>query len=57
MDRRVLVKMLTDAGFKLDSHGGNHDKYRRGKDVEMIPRHREVKESLAKDIIKKWGLK
>lgn len=49
--------MMYDAGFKFDSHGSNHDKYKRGKDVIMLPRHRDINEKLAKGIIKKWGLK
>ena len=57
LDRRILMKMIQTAGFKCDSHGGNHDKYKRGKDVIMLPRHRDINESLAKGIIKKWGLK
>lgn len=57
MDRRILVKMMYDAGFKFDSHGSNDDKYKRGKDVIMLPRHRDINEKLAKGIIKKWGLK
>ena len=56
MKRRDLIKKLTKAGFTLDRDGGNHDIYRRGKDIEQIPRHREIKEGLAKDIIRRWEL-
>ncbi len=57
MKRRVLVKMLIKVGFILDRHGGGHDVYVRGADEEVIPRHREIDEELAKHLIKKWGLK
>lgn len=57
MKQRDLVKMLEQAGFILKSHGANHDKYVRGEETEMIPRHREVDEKLAKAIIKRRGLK
>lgn len=49
--------MLIKAGFRLDRHGGSHDVYVRGADEEVIPRHREIDEELAKHLIKKWGLK
>ena len=57
MKQRDLVKKLEAAGFKFDHHGANHDIYRRGKDKEEVPRHKEINENLAKSIIRKWGLK
>ena len=57
MKQRDLVKKLEAAGFVLKSHGGNHDIYVRGNDVEAVPRHREIKETTAKTILKRWGLK
>ena len=56
MKYRDLVKMLRKAGFILERHGGDHDVYRRGKDVESVPRHKEINEMLAKHIIRKWNL-
>lgn len=56
MDRRILIKKLEAAGFSFYEHGGNHDKYKRGKDIEIVPRHREINERTAKHILKKWGL-
>lgn len=56
MKRRILVKMLEQAGFR-EKHGGSHDRYVRGKDTEIVPRHSNINEKLAKSIIKKWGLK
>jgi len=56
MKRKDLVKRLTDAGWWLAREGGKHDIYTNGKQSEAIPRHREVKENLAKAIIKRQGL-
>ena len=54
MKQRDLIKKLEDAGFSFERHGGNH--YRRGSDIEKIPRHKEVNESLARMILRKWKL-
>lgn len=56
MKRRDLIEKLESAGFVFERHGGNHDIYRRGADIEKIPRHREINEKLAKLILRKWGL-
>lgn len=56
MKQRDLVKKLEAAGFTLERHGGNHDVYVRGGDIEQIPRHKERNEMLAKAIMRKWGL-
>ncbi len=56
MKQRELIKKLEKAGFEFSRHGGDHDIYVRGSDIEQIPRHREIKETLAKSIIRKWGL-
>lgn len=56
MKQKELIKRLESIGFEFYRHGGNHDIYRRGKDTEMIPRHKEINERLAKAILKKWGL-
>lgn len=47
MKRRILIKKLKDMGFVFERHGANHDLYRRGSDIEKIPRHREINEKLA----------
>ena len=57
MKQRDLIKKLVDAGFRFKEHGGNHDTYIRGKDIEQVPRHTEINEITAKKILKKWGLK
>lgn len=56
MKQRDLIKKLEDAGFVFERHGGNHDIYRRDNDIEKIPRHKEVNESLARMILRKWEL-
>lgn len=57
MKRRILIKKLEKAGFRFKEHGGNHDTYIRGNDIEQVPRHREINEITAKMILKKWGIK
>lgn len=56
MKRKDLIKRLEKAGFTLERHGGNHDVYSREKDKEVIPRHSEINENLAKSILKRWKL-
>ena len=56
LKQRDLIKKLENIGFKFERHGGNHDIYSRGDDLEMIPRHKEINEKLAKSILRKWGL-
>ncbi len=56
MKRKDLVKLLEKNGWYLKRNGGNHDIYTNGKDIEPIPRHKEINEMLSKAIIKKLGL-
>ena len=56
MKQRELVKKLESIGFVFERHGGNHDIYRRGSEIEQIPRHKEINERLAKAILRKWGM-
>lgn len=57
MKRKDLIKMLEKNGWKLARNGGSHDIYTNGKEMETIPRHKEIAELLAKAIIKRRGLK
>jgi len=57
MKRRDLIKLLEKNGWELVRSGGNHDIYKKGNHREVIPRHTEIKEALAKQIIKRNGLK
>ena len=56
MKRKDLVKKLEKAGFCFLRHGGCHDIYIRGNDIEQVPRHKEVNEKLAKAILRKCEL-
>ncbi len=57
MKRSDLIALLEKNGWYLKRNGTNHDIYTDGKNMEPIPRHREVAENLAKAIIKRRGLK
>lgn len=57
MKRQVLLKLFAKAGWRVLREGANHTILTNGKFVEPLPRHREVDEGLAKDLIKKHGLK
>ena len=54
MKQRDLVEKLEASGCVFIRHGGNHDWYQnpRTKVSQLVPRHREIKEQLAKHIIK-----
>ena len=54
MKRRDLIKKLEATGCVLIRHGGRHDWYQNPetKISQPIPRHREIKDILAKHIIK-----
>ncbi|MBR1701930.1 MAG: type II toxin-antitoxin system HicA family toxin [Lachnospiraceae bacterium] len=56
MKRTDLIGKLEKAGFEFARHGANHDIYVRGEDIEVIPRHKEINEKLARAILRKWGL-
>ena len=57
MKRRELVKLLEDNGWYIKRNGGKHDIYTDGHRSEPIPRHPDINERLARNIIKKLGLK
>lgn len=54
--RADLIKLLEKNDWYLKRNGRDHDLYTNGKDTETIPRHREIKENLARAIIKRRGL-
>ena len=56
LKQRDLINKLKSAGFEFERHGGNHDVYRRGSDIEQVPRHKEINENLARAILRKWGI-
>lgn len=57
MKRRELVRLLEANGWHLLRHGSSHDIYTNGTQSEAIPRHAEIKENLAKSILRKLKLK
>lgn len=57
MKRKDLVRLLETNGWWLLRNGANHDIYTNGTRCEPIPRHAEIKEQLAKSIIRRQGLK
>ena len=54
MKRVALIKTIEGLGCILVRHGGKHDWYRNPATgiSQPVPRHREIKEGLAKHIIK-----
>ncbi|AEF85843.1 conserved domain protein [Treponema primitia ZAS-2] len=54
MKRADLIKKISKLGAVLERHGANHDWYVNHKTgaVQAVPRHNEIKEPLAKAIIK-----
>lgn len=57
MKRKDLIKLLESNGWYLKRNGGDHDIYAKDGQREPIPRHSEINERLARDIIKRRGLK
>jgi len=57
MKRRDLIRLLEKNGWWFDREGGNHTIYTNGIDSESISRQNEIKEIVAKQIIKRRGLK
>jgi predicted RNA binding protein YcfA (HicA-like mRNA interferase family) len=58
LKRSKLIKRLVKAGCYLKRHGSRHDIYmnpRNGR-YAPIPRHNEIKESLANLILKQLGV-
>lgn len=55
MKRRELVERLEETGCKLIRHGGKHDWYQNPRTgmAQPVPRHTEIKEHLARHILKK----
>jgi mRNA interferase HicA len=53
MKRKQLEAKLTELGWWLERHGGNHDIWTNGDRQEPIPRHNEINEKLARSILRK----
>ena len=57
MKKTALLKLLRKNGWTYLRPGGDHDVYAKGDERVAIPRHSEIKEGLARRIIKEKGLK
>jgi len=53
--RADLIRAIEKDGAVFVRHGGSHDWYRNAATgiAEAVPRHREIKEALAKKIIRR----
>lgn len=56
MKQRDLLNRFFKNGWRTLREGGNHLVLTNGTDIEVIPRHKEVNEKLAKALIRRWGL-
>ena len=56
MKRQKLLKLFTLAGWYLKRNGACHDIYTNGTYIKAIPRHPDINEHLAKELIKRWEL-
>jgi mRNA interferase HicA len=58
MKRADLIRKLEEAGCELIRHGGKHDWFRNPKTgvSQPVPRHREINEFLAKQILRKLAV-
>lgn len=54
MKRRELIRRMEEMGCALVRHGKRHDWYQNSltKMSQPVPRHREIKDSLAQHILK-----
>jgi predicted RNA binding protein YcfA (HicA-like mRNA interferase family) len=54
MKRRDLIQKIESSGAKFIRHGGKHDWYLNPvtKIAQPVPRHREIKEHLARHILR-----
>lgn len=57
MKYRLLVKKLNELGWYYKKPGGIHDIFTKDGKTIPIPRHKEINEITAKEILKKAGLK
>lgn len=57
MKQNELLKLFFNKKWWVLREGANHIIMTNGKDIEPVPRHKEINEQLAKAIIKRRGLK
>lgn len=56
LKQKDLVKILKSNGYYFLRSGGNHDIYTNGEIMIPVPRHKEINEITAKEILKEAGL-
>ncbi len=56
MQRRELIKLLTDAGF-WSLGGTKHETFTDGERLVRVKRHREIEDQIAKRILRAAGLR
>jgi mRNA interferase HicA len=52
MKKRDLERELIQLGWFFKKHGGEHDHWTNGSEIEYVPRHREISERLAQKILR-----
>ncbi|MEL7625158.1 MAG: type II toxin-antitoxin system HicA family toxin [Clostridiales bacterium] len=58
MKRRDLIRKLEKGGYELVRDDGDHSIYKaKNKRAVQVPRHRELNENTARQILKDAGLK
>lgn len=56
MKRKDLIKRFKRNGWWILREGANHTIVTNGTDFEAVPRHSEINERLAQEIIRRRGL-
>lgn len=56
MKQKDLLNRFRAKGWRVLREGGNHIIMTNGKDIEPVPRHKEINEQTAKSIIRRRGL-
>ena len=57
MKRSKVVKHMENNGWWLHRHGAEHDIYTNGEKKISVPRHPDINEETAKEIIRRTGRK
>ncbi|MCL2503403.1 MAG: type II toxin-antitoxin system HicA family toxin [Coriobacteriia bacterium] len=57
MKKRDLIKKLRQGECQKIRDDGKHESWTNGKIIVAVPRHNEIKEGTAKQILKDLGLK
>ena len=56
MKRLALLKLFAKKGWVLKRQGQNHEIWEKDSQIVAIPRHSDINERLAKDLIRTWDL-